>query len=339
MRPIVAGTTLLALAIGLGALGVSDLPDGWTVASWLAVAAGVIAALLLVGRARAAAVVLPLVMALLVLEMGALARFSVIDVTTTSTAFDDLSPGVAGELRGRPGLTVAFTNDDLANTAYLVAGFRPNTNALAQVRSLDGYDGGVQVTDRFVALERSQNPAADPTLPLRNDLPLSWQPADAATLGVRWALIDPTRGVATQLPGWQRTELAGGGFEVWENPAWVGDAVGRLADGSEIGFELDRRSPTELVVAVTDASPMRVVVHQQTAPGWKVRVDGRSADIVAADGFFLGVDVPAGTRSVRFSYEPRWLRPSLVLAALGFAAIVGLGVAGWPRHSRLKPPQ
>ncbi len=67
-------------------------------------------------------------------------------------------------------------------------------------------------------------------------------------LGVRWVLIDPTRDVATQLPGWRRTELVGGGFEVWENPAWIGDAVGRLADGSEIGLELDRRSPTELVV-------------------------------------------------------------------------------------------
>ena len=162
VRPIVAGTTFLALAIGLGAVGVSDLPDGWTVASWLVIAAGVITALLLAGRVRASAVVTPLVVALLVLELGALARFSVIDVTTTSTAFDDLSPGVAGELRGRPGLTVAFTNDDLANTAYLVAGFRPNTNALAQVRSLDGYDGGVQVTDRFVALERSPGSGGRP---------------------------------------------------------------------------------------------------------------------------------------------------------------------------------
>ena len=63
-----------------------------------------------------------------------------------------------------------------------------------------------------------------------------------------------------------------------------------------------------------------------------MRVDGRSADIVEADGFFLGVDVPAGTRTVEFSYEPRWLVPSLILAVVGLAAICALLVA-----SRLRP--
>jgi hypothetical protein len=334
--PVVAGAGLLVLAMGLGAFGASDLPDGWTVASWLAVAMCVIAALLLARRADGSAVVALLVVVLVALELGALSRFSVIDATTTSMAFDDLSPGIAGELRDRPGLTVAFTDDDLGNTAYLVAGFRPNTNVLAKVRSLDGYDGGVQITDRFQALLASQKPVTDPNLPLRNHLPASWQPSDAAAIGVRWVLIDTRRDAATQLPGWQRTELAGGGFDVWENPAWVGDAVGRRPDGTEVGLGVDRRSPTELVVAVTDPSPMRLTVYRQTAPGWRVRVDGRSADIVD-DGFFLAVDVPAGTNTVEFSYEPRWLKPSLVLASTGFAAILALAIAGRLRPAQLKP--
>ena len=336
MLSIVAGVVLFVLALGLGAAGASDLPDRWTVASWLAVAAAVIVAFVVARWVAASTIVSLLVVVLLVVELLALARFSVIDTSTTSTAFDDYSPGIGAELRDRPGLTVAFTNDDFANIGYLVAGFRPNTNAMAKVRSLDGYDGGVQVTDRFVALEASQASVVDPTLPLRNHLPQSWRPVDAAKLGVRWVLIDPTRDVATQLPGWQRTELAGGGFEVWENPAWIGDAVGQLADGTEIGFDLDRRSPTDLVVDVTDPSPMRVIVHSQIAPGWTVRVDGRSADIIDADGFFLAVDVPAGTRTVEFSYEPRWLTPSLVLSVVGMAAIVGLVVAEGARRSRVK---
>ena len=334
--PIAAGAGLLALALGLGAIGTSDLPDRWTVMSWLAVAAAVGAALYFVRRADGSAVMALLVVAVVAFELAALARYSVIDETTTSTAFDDRSPGVAGELRDRPGLTIAFTNDEFADIAYLVAGFRPNTNALAEVRSLDGYDGGVQVTDRFVALEASQSPVVDPTLPLRNHLPQAWQPADAAAIGVRWALIDPTRDVATQLPGWRRTELVGGGFEVWENPAWVGDAVGRLADGSEVALELDRRSPTELAVHVTDPSPMRVIVHHQIAPGWSVRVDGEAADIVDADGFFLAVDVPADTATVVFSYEPRWLTPSLALAGIGVLALAGLVVVDRVRRSEFK---
>jgi hypothetical protein len=334
--PIIVGAGLLALALGLGVIGVSDLPDRWTVLSWLAVAAVVIALLLIARRANGSAVMTLLVVGVVAVELVALARYSVIDETSTSTAFDDRSPGVAAELRDRPGLTIAFTNDEFDDIAYLVAGFRPNTNALAEVRSLDGYDGGVQVTDRFVALEATQGPVVDPTLPLRNHLPQSWLPADAAAVGVRWVLIDPTRDVATQLPGWRKTELAGGGFEVWENPAWVGDAVGRLADGTEVALELDRRSPTKLEVHVTDTSPMRVIVHRQIAPGWVAHVDGEAADIVDADGFFLGVDVPSGTRTVVFSYEPRWLKPSLVLMVVGLLAIAGLVVASRLRPSDLK---
>jgi hypothetical protein len=289
--------------------------------------------LLAARRADGSAVLALLVVVMIAFELTAMARFSVIDDTTTSTAFDDLSPGIAGELRDRSGLTVAFTDDELGNPAYLVAGFRPNTNALAEVRSLDGYDGGVQITDRFQALLATQKPLTDPNLPLRNHLPASWQPTDAAAIGVRWVLIDARRDVATQLPGWQQTELTGGGFEVWENPAWVGDAVGRRPDGTEIGLELDQRSPTELVVTVTDPSPMRLTVYRQVAPGWRARVDGRSADIVN-DGFFLAVDVPAGSRTVEFSYDPGWLKPSLVLAAVGLLAIAGLVIVG-----RLRPPQ
>jgi hypothetical protein len=329
--PIAVGAGLFVLVLGLGTLGATELPDGWTVASWVAVAACVIAALLVATRAGGSSVVALIVVVVVVLEVGALARFSVIDATTTSTAFDDLSPGIAAELRDRPGLTVAFTDDDLGNPAYLVAGLRPNTNALSEVRSLDGYDGGVQITDRFQALLASLKPVTDPNLPLRNHIPASWPPADAAEVGVRWAIVDTRRDAATLLPGWEQTELEGGGFAIWENPAWIADAVGRRPDGTEVALDLDRRSPTELVVTVSDPSPMTLTVYRQTAPGWRARVDGRSTDVID-DGFFLAVDVPAGTRTVEFSYEPRWLVPSLILTVVGLLAIAGLVVA-----SRLRP--
>ena len=157
---------------------------------------------------------------------------------------------------------------------------------------------------------------------------------------MRWVLIDPNRDVATQLPGWWPTDLVGGGFEVWENPAWIGDAVGQLADGTEIGFDLDRRSSTELVVAVTDPSPMRVIVHSQIAPGWTVRVDGQSADIVDADGFFLGRRRPRWYPhgGVFLQAEvARYRRSSFPV--VGMAAIVGLVVADGLRRSKLKAGQ
>ncbi len=333
-------SAMFAGAVLLGAADVVDLPERGSFVPWVALAVAVAVAIMVVPRRRATWAVAALIV-LLVIELGAVSRYSVIDETNRSTAFDALSAGVAGELEDRPGLTMALTDDLFNDPAYLVAGFRPNTNVLARVASLDGYDGGVQVTDRFVALGAATGPDVEQGLPLRNKLPVPWLPADAARWGVRYVVVDNDRDVPSMLPGWRSTELADTEFTVWENPAWVGDAVGRLADGTEIGLGFDRRSPTQLAVTVTDPSPspMRVIVHRQVAPGWKVRVDGRSADIVDADGFFLGVDVPAGTRRVEFSYDPRWLRPSLALAALGFAGILALAVAGRPRPTQLKPRQ
>jgi hypothetical protein len=269
----------------------------------------------------------------------------VIDGTTRSTAFDQLSAGVAGELEDRPGLTMALTDDAFGDPAYLVAGFRPNTNVLAGVASLDGYDGGVQVTDRFVALGATTAPDVDPALPLRNKLPLPWMTADAARWGVRYLVVDNDRDSISLLPGWRSTELADQEFTVWENPAWLGDAVGRLGDGREIALEYERRSPTHLVVTLDDSPPasssesssVRVIVHRQIAPGWRVEVDGRAGRLIEVDGFFLGVDVPAGTRTVEFSYRPGWVAPSLTLSSIGILALalcLVFGLRG--RADRLK---
>jgi hypothetical protein len=183
-----------------------------------------------------------------------------------------------------------------------------------------------------VALGETTGPGVDPALPLRNKLPVSWMPADAARWGVRYVVVDNDRDALSSLPGWRRTNLVDPEFTVWENPAWLGDAVGRLDDGSEITLAYERRSPTHLVVTVddpsTELSAMRVIVHRQTAPGWHVEVDGRSGRLIDVDGFFLGVDVPAGTRTVEFSYRPSWVAPSLAVSSIGILALASCLVFG-----------
>jgi hypothetical protein len=154
---------------------------------------------------------------------------------------------------------------------------------------------------------------------------------------VRYVVIDNDRDALASLPGWRSTELGDAEFTVWENPAWLGDAVGRLGDGSEVALAYERRSPTHLVVTVDDPSSMLVVVHRQTAPGWHVEVDGEAGRVIDVDGFFLGVDVPAGSRTVEFSYRPDWVAPSLAVSAIGLVALalfVVFGVRG--RSARLK---
>ena len=158
----------------------------------------------------------------------------------------------------------------------------------------------------------------DPTLPLRNHLPPSWRPRTRRRRVCGGSSSTPTRDVATQLPGWRPTELVGRRLRSVGEPG-LDRRRGRAARRRY----RDRARPRSAIADRARGGRDRPVTDAgDRAPadraGMDRRVDGRSADIVDADGFFLGVDVPAGTRTVEFSYEPRWLKPSLVLASLGW---------------------
>ncbi len=83
-------------------------------------------------------------------------------------------------LQGRPGYVISFT-DDLQGPEYSLPGLRPNANVLVGVRSVDGYDGGVQITKRWAAALLRLDPARDLDLPLRNAVPLPARPGRPRT--------------------------------------------------------------------------------------------------------------------------------------------------------------
>jgi hypothetical protein len=65
-----------------------------------------------------------------------------------------------------------------------------------------------------------------------------------------------------------------------------------------------------------------VFIHQEAlAPGWVAYVDGKRSPVHRVNGFFRGVAVPAGSRSVALVYDSQTLRFALFLAlfACGFA--------------------
>ena len=96
---------------------------------------------------------------------------------------------------------------------------------LAGVPSLDGYDGGVQITKRWaIALQRF---TADPPteLPFRNSLQLPVTPESMARLGVRFIMLDKARDPEVFIPGWIGPVAEDANVGVWENPAWIGDAI------------------------------------------------------------------------------------------------------------------
>ena len=148
-------------------------------------------------------------------------------------------------LDGQPGRSVALTFDELGDPPYLVASLRPNANALFDIPSVDGYDGGVQVTDRWAeAMSSMANVPFDPELTLRAQIAI---PVDTALLGrygVRWVVIDTRAGdPASIVPGFHGPVATDGTLAVFENPAWRGEAVAWFAtqpatDGDEVSSPL-----------------------------------------------------------------------------------------------------
>jgi hypothetical protein len=62
---------------------------------------------------------------------------------------------------------------------------------------------------------------------------------------------------------------------------------------------------SDRVTAQTDAdSPGRLILTDLMYPGWQVTLDGKQAEALTVEGMFRGVDVPAGSHTVIWSYHP-----------------------------------
>jgi hypothetical protein len=315
---------------------------------------------------RGAAIAL---LVLAVLELGAMSLNSIPQQMRTDVAFTSHRTATTDFLAAvDAGLTVALT-DDGRTEDYQVPGLRPNANVLHEIASIDGYDGGVQITQRWADALRRFQPEPPTELPLRNSLTLPIEPGPLARLGVRYVLLDRARPPADFIPGWTGPVAADDLFEVWENPDWVGDAVAwssaivsgdpaeRLRndaasveqtalvtdpsgvldcadDCDPVGLEVRRPRPERIEVSVDLDRPTVVSVAQQALPGWTVAVDGAAADVVEVDGIFLGALVPPGEHEIVFTYRSPWLTATIVLSVLAIAATISLAVTDTVRFRR-----
>ncbi len=310
------------------------------------------------------------ILVLAAVELTAMSIHSIPQLIATDTPFTSHRTTTTEFLRQQDaGFVVALT-DDGQTVEYEVPGMRPNANVLAGVASIDGYDGGVQVTERWAdALRRFQpNPPID--LPLRNSLTLPVEPEALARLGVRYILLDNRRPPDVFIPGWNGPLASDENSDVWENPAWLGDAVawpaaivsddpaellretpevaalaaivenpedafecsGVPTECEPVGIATDRPRPEQIDLSVNADRRTIVSVAQQALAGWSVEVDGEDADVVVVDGLFLGVQVPAGDHTVTFRYGSPWLRASLIVSGLALAATIALAIGGTVRR-------
>lgn len=93
--------------------------------------------------------------------------------------------------------------------------------------------------------------------------------------------------------------------------------------GGPVGGEVKwlERGPDRLRLAVSSEQPALLVVADNWYPDWRARVDGEEAPVLRAYHTLRAVPVPAGSSEVEMSYEPRFVRWTLLL---GGVVLLGL---------------
>lgn len=100
--------------------------------------------------------------------------------------------------------------------------------------------------------------------------------------------------------------------------------------GQVLSFE---RQPEVVRLDAVAAGPALLVVQDAFWPGWRAAVDGRPAELLAADVLVRAVPLPPGRHRVELTYRPPALDLGLALTGLGAALVAALAVAAaWPRR-------
>jgi hypothetical protein len=212
----------------------------WVVAAVLTVAAILT---LVLGPRRLQLLALTVVVAMVLLELGGAQRYSAARNNISDLSFTQVTGPTSEFLRTKPERSLSLTDTPLDDEYYFNDSLRPNSTMTFGTRTLDGYDGGLWVTQRYVN-------AVDPLTKdiFNNDLPLSWQievPPNRELLaryGVKYIIIDAAgaarvygipnpsspegnaAGAALVTKGYTGPILTDGGFQVWENPLYDKEA-------------------------------------------------------------------------------------------------------------------
>jgi hypothetical protein len=314
---------IVVLAIGVvlvaSAVGARQAPGRIVVMLWVALAAAVTVGCWLRPRWVGATILC----LLLIGELGRLNTQSFGRALVMRQSVLDLAEGVPHFLQTHPGRSLAVTND-AAPTAYLVNGFRPNTNNLVGARSVDGYDGGVQVTSRWIdAMGQLNGGPLDTEFTLRGQTGGPLDTKAWARFGLHYLVVDHDRTDAAALSsGWRGPVFSEKTLDIWENPSWVGEATLTDPTGVVSAAVVTERRDGAATIATTGAGVLRF--DEQYTPEWTATIDGKKTDVLHIEGFSVGVTVPAGAHIVQLRYDPPLFRIGLVLSVLALVALLGL---------------
>jgi hypothetical protein len=104
-----------------------------------------------------------------------------------------------------------------------------------------------------------------------------------------------------------------------------GDARSCAASAARI----TRDDPAHVEISVRSPARARLVLLDNYYPGWKASVDGQQAAINATNLAFRSIEIPPGTHTVRFDYQPGSLRWGLGISGLCWITIFVLAFSAW----------
>jgi hypothetical protein len=270
------------------------------------------------------------------------------------------------------GKVLSLTYDKFDDKEYLLSGLRPNTYLLQGLRSIDGYDGGPWVQDRWVSsMKGLVKGDFNPDLTVRSQITFPVRAQDLARQGIRWVLTD-----TAVLPGNQQFDgLVGpirkfGTLEIWENPAFLGESflyvrtrrpknmertaflMGGTSLSTDTGLvdargpllrcsnDCYRRSISQIYRGPSEGGylfeierPAVLRIGQSWSKDWRVFVNGREVPTFPVDVNSLGIVVPSGKFEVIYRFMPVWLWPLLGLSIL--SVLLGITFALHARRSTL----
>ncbi len=111
---------------------------------------------------------------------------------------------------------------------------------------------------------------------------------------------------------------------------------GAEGSGAAGDVEVLLDAPTAISVRVESDGDGFLVVADALQTDWVATIDGRSADLVAADHAGVAVAVPEGTHTVEIRYRPRGQRAGAAISVLTALALAGVLVAGRLRARRVR---
>jgi len=104
--------------------------------------------------------------------------------------------------------------------------------------------------------------------------------------------------------------------------------------GGSATIQVTADSGDEVKASVNAQSAGYLVVADWMERGWKVSVDGKSAEMLTADHAFGGVYVAAGQHEVSFHFVGERLKTGFLLTIIGLLALVLMGCAPWLNRLR-----